>query len=138
MSDGPWTMAPYLLAGDAAREIAFCKAAFDAAVSEVATTPEGRVMHADLRFHGAALAIADLPPGTAYAEPARSPIFLYLHVDEIDAAFQRAIAAGASVKEEPADTPYGHRRCAFVDPAGFLWYLTRPIPGAERHGRDPA
>jgi uncharacterized glyoxalase superfamily protein PhnB len=46
------------------------------------------------------------------------PAFLYVYVDDADAAYRRAIAAGAISIEEPRDTPYGDRRAMVADVFG--------------------
>jgi PhnB protein len=53
---------------------------------------------------------------TAEREP--FPAFLYVYVDDADEVFRRAVDAGATVLEEPLDTPYGDRRSMVRDPFG--------------------
>ncbi len=48
---------------------------------------------------------------------------LYLYVDDADAVYDRALAAGASSIEEPVDTPYGDRRAMISDPCGNDWQI---------------
>jgi uncharacterized glyoxalase superfamily protein PhnB len=54
----------------------------------------------------------------------------YLVVDDTDAAFAQAKAAGARVLEEPADRDYGSRECLLADPEGNLWALGTYWPKA--------
>jgi uncharacterized glyoxalase superfamily protein PhnB len=49
--------------------------------------------------------------------------FLYLYVEDADAAYRRAIEAGATSVEEPADMPYGDRRAMVEDPGGNVWQV---------------
>ena len=49
--------------------------------------------------------------------------FLYLYVEDADATYRRAIAAGATSLEAPDDMPYGDRRAMVRDPAGNVWQL---------------
>ena len=51
------------------------------------------------------------------------PAFLYVYVEDTDAAYQRAIAAGADSLEEPFDTPYGDRRCMIEDKWRNTWQI---------------
>ena len=51
------------------------------------------------------------------------PAFLYIYVDDADAAFARAIDAGATVIEDPVDTPYGDRRAMVSDPFGNVFQI---------------
>jgi PhnB protein len=56
---------------------------------------------------------------------ARDPVaaFLHLYVDDADAVYRRALAAGAASLEEPADMPYGDRRAMVKDPCGNDWQI---------------
>jgi PhnB protein len=63
------------------------------------------------------------------AERAAFPAFLYVYVDDADAAFRRAVQAGAEVLEEPLDTPYGDRRAMVRDPFGNVLQIAHPTPG---------
>jgi uncharacterized glyoxalase superfamily protein PhnB len=49
--------------------------------------------------------------------------FLYLYLEDADATYARAIAAGASSVEAPCDTPYGDRRATVRDPSGNVWQI---------------
>jgi PhnB protein len=51
------------------------------------------------------------------------PAFLYIYVDDADAAYRLAVGAGAEVLEEPLDTPYGDRRAMFRDPFGNVYQV---------------
>jgi PhnB protein len=51
------------------------------------------------------------------------PTFLYLYLDDMDAAYRRALEAGASVIEEPYDMHYGDRRATVRDPFGNIWQI---------------
>jgi len=49
--------------------------------------------------------------------------FLYVYVEDTDATYRRAMRAGARSLEEPADMPYGDRRCMFDDRWGNTWQV---------------
>lgn len=49
--------------------------------------------------------------------------FLYVYVDDADAVYRRAVAAGATVLEEPKNLPYGDRRAMFKDAWGKIWQI---------------
>lgn len=51
------------------------------------------------------------------------PAFLYIYVEDADAAFRRALKHGAQALDEPTDTPYGDRRAMIRDPWGNLWQI---------------
>jgi uncharacterized glyoxalase superfamily protein PhnB len=55
--------------------------------------------------------------------------FLYVYVSDADAAYRRALEAGARVVEEPLDTPYGDRRCMVEDSWGNTWQIATHTGG---------
>jgi uncharacterized glyoxalase superfamily protein PhnB len=55
------------------------------------------------------------------------PAFLYVYVADADAAFERALAAGATTLEPPINTPYGDRRAMVRDPFGNVFQIAHPI-----------
>jgi PhnB protein len=65
------------------------------------------------------MAVAPIPPGYASVTP-------YLYVPDVDAAFARALAAGATVKRPVADQFYGDRTGTLADPFGHVWSLGTP------------
>jgi uncharacterized glyoxalase superfamily protein PhnB len=58
-------------------------------------------------------------------EPAAA--FLYVYVDDADAAYERALAAGATTIEAPLDTPYGDRRAMVRDPFGNTYQIAHVL-----------
>ncbi len=53
---------------------------------------------------------------------------LYVYVPDVDAAYERALFAGASTIEEPIDTPYGDRRAMVRDPWNNDWQIAAHRP----------
>ena len=53
----------------------------------------------------------------------RQLAFLYVYLDDPDAAYRRALERGAVSMEEPCETPYGDRRCTVRDPWGNTWQI---------------
>ena len=53
--------------------------------------------------------------------------FLYVYVDDVEATWERAVAAGAETVEEPLDTPYGDRRAMVRDPFGNVYQIACPL-----------
>ena len=51
------------------------------------------------------------------------PSFLYLYIEDMDAAYRRALEAGATALEEPSDMFYGDRRAMVRDPFGNIWQI---------------
>jgi PhnB protein len=99
----------------------FLKRALAAEETECTRTPEGVVMHAQLRIGDS---VVELGEARGAIEPTVS--MLYLYVDDADAWYRRAIAAGAESISEPADQPYGDRVAAVRDLQGNQWYFGTP------------
>ena len=61
-----------------------------------------------------------------------TPAFLYVYVSDTDATYRRALDAEAHSLEEPADLPYGDRRCMVEDKWGNTWQIATHLhsPGA--------
>jgi PhnB protein len=119
--EGMRPVTPYLRVKGAAELIGFLKRALGAEERSRFTLPEGAVAHAKLRIGDSMLEL-----GEAHGEFQPMPCLLHLAVDDVDAAYDRAVAAGASSVESPADQPYGDRRAAVKDPAGNAWYFAAP------------
>ncbi len=52
---------------------------------------------------------------------------LYVHVDDVDAHFERAKAAGAEIEGPPEDKPYGDRVYGALDPEGHQWWFAQAL-----------
>lgn len=81
---------------------------------------EGRVAHAELRIGASAVMAGDERAGSSATPPGVS--VLYVVVDDADAAYERARAAGAEVTQ-PVDRDYGSREVTVTDPDGNRWSL---------------
>jgi uncharacterized glyoxalase superfamily protein PhnB len=123
---------PTLRARDARGLIRFLVEAFgfeEAAVYGEGDADGGQVGHAELLWPlgggimlGSARPAEDREPASGDSwslRPGSSGI--YVVAEDVDALFARAIAAGAAVLREPADTDYGSRECAVRDPEGNRW-----------------
>ena len=117
--DGFHTLTPYLIVEDAEKSIAFMEKAFSAQHQHEPTRrPDGRFMHATLRIGNSMLMIAE-----ASERAKATPVMLYLYVPDVDAAYQKAMKAGATSVMEVADQFYGDRSGGVKDPAGNQWFL---------------
>jgi PhnB protein len=113
---------PSLLTSNAAPLIDFLKRAFGAKV-EGLHEEAGRMVHAFVRIGEAAVEMA----GT---EERPRPFGFYLHTDDVDALYHRALAAGAVSILPPGDQFYGDRLAILQDPAGNRWFAAkRIVPG---------
>jgi PhnB protein len=131
--DGFQTITPHLTVRDANRAIEFYKKAFGAQVLNVSPGPGGKVLHALLKIGDSMLMLNDefpefggqLGPSAA----AGSPVALHIYLDNVDAAFERAVSAGATVKMPLMDQFWGDRYGVVIDPFGHRWSLAT-------HSRD--
>jgi PhnB protein len=117
---------PYLAVRGAAQAIEFYKKAFDAKEIDRMTMPDGRIGHAELKFADCTIMVNDEFPemgGKSAETLGGSPVTLMLYVEDVDAVFQRAIAAGATAKQPPEDMFWGDRFSRLVDPFGNNWSL---------------
>ena len=118
--EGHRTITPYLHPTDAPAYIDFLTRAFGAVEDARHHAPNGRVMHAQLRLGNAVLELGEPDP------PRPMPTTFYLYVDDADALYHRAVAAGATSLAPPADTWYGDRVASVEDSIGTRWYIARP------------
>jgi PhnB protein len=125
--EGYHSVTPYLCAKGAARAIEFYKKAFSATERMRIMQPDGRVGHAELRIGDSVIMLADefLEMGVRSPESlGGSPVTIHLYVEDADAVFNQAVAAGATVKRPVADQFYGDRSGGIVDPFGHIWWIS--------------
>jgi len=117
---GLHTVTPYLLVDGAPKLIEFLEQAFGAVVEMRMPRPENaeRIMHAEVVIGDSRIELSD-----ATAESAPRRFELHLYVEDADATYARAIAAGARSLGEPIDQPYGDREAGVADPFGNYWYI---------------
>jgi PhnB protein len=128
------TLTPYLLVPGAAKLITFFKQAFGAEeIFRVPRPGSDLIMHAELRIADSMVELAD---ATAEFKPRASSNILY--VPDVDAVFQRAVAAGATSLAAPTDRPYGDREGAVKDPGGNTWYITTHGSGEHIAANTPS
>lgn len=112
------TVTPRLLVSDAKRLVAFLKRVFGA------TGAYQRDRPSEITLGDSVIMINDAgirPPTTS---------ILYVYVDDVDAVYRRAVAAGARTLEAPTEMPYGDRRCMVEDRWGTTWQIAT----YQRHG----
>jgi PhnB protein len=119
---GYHTVTPYLIVRDAAQLIEFLKQAFDAQDSVRMARPDGRIMHAEVRIGDSVVMMGE--PGD---ETQLRPCMIHLYVDDADAAYQRALQAGASSVREPANQFYGDRSAGVKDAFGNHWWIATHV-----------
>jgi len=120
--EGYHTVTPYLIVPGAAEFIEFMKLAFVAQERERFPTPDGKIMHAEVKIGDSVIMLSD---SSAEFEPTRSSIHLY--VDDVDATYKRAMQQGGESLREPQDQFYGDRSAGIKDRFGNQWWLATHI-----------
>ena len=124
--DGFHTLTPHIIVQDAAKAIEFYKKAFGAQEISRLMTPDGKgVMHAQLKIGNAMLMLAGEFPPSCLSPKSRggTSVTLHLYVENADAAFDRAVKAGCTVKMPLTDQFWGDRYGVTEDPSGHQWSL---------------
>ena len=120
------TLTPHLVVRKAEQALEFYKNAFGAEVLQVAHMPDGKVMHASLRIGDSMLMLNDEFPDYGTLSPLStggSAVTIHIYTENVDAAFNRAVSAGAQVKMPLADQFWGDRYGVVADPFGHKWSL---------------
>jgi len=116
--DGFHTVTPYVVVRGVAEFMDFLAAAFGAKEMGRMPRADGTVMHAQVRIGDSMVMM-----GEHQGEGALVPGMLYLYVKDADAAYARALAAGATSIREPTDQLYGDRNAGVRDPFGNQWWM---------------
>ena len=119
-------MTPYLAVNDAAAAIEYYKRAFGAIETMRMPGPGGKIMHAEVRIGDSPIMLADECPEMGHRGPKSfggTPVGICLYVEDADAVFAKAVAAGAEVTKPLADQFYGDRTGTVTDPFGHLWHV---------------
>ena len=120
------TVTPYLLAEDADKLLSFLEAAFNAVIQERIAGPQGKTAHAQVLI-GNSIVMVGGKPGTASNES-----MLYLYVEDTDAVYHQAIAAGATSILEPVNQFYGDRNAAVKDCCGHQWWIATHVEDVSK------
>jgi PhnB protein len=121
-------MYPRLVVSDGARAIDFYVSALGATESARYTSPEGKIVHAELQIGPATIALKDADEfDPAPPTLGGSPVIIALYVDDADAVADAMLAAGATVVFPIHDAEYGERGGRLADPFGHLWMVSQQI-----------
>ena len=125
--DGFHTLTPHLVVKGASQAIEFYKKAFGAEELGRLTGPNGNsVMHADLKIGDSHIFLVDEFPEMDCRGPQSiggTPVTIHMYVEDVDAAFDKAVAAGATEQMPVADMFWGDRYGVLTDPFGHSWSL---------------
>ena len=123
---GYHSITPYMALRDAKAAIDFYKRAFGAEMVLKLDMPDGKIAHAEIRIGDSILMLSEENPEWGNLSPQSlggSPVFLMLYVADVDTAFPKAIAAGATEVRPVKDQFYGDRSGTLKDPYGYQWTL---------------
>ena len=125
---GLHTITPQLILDNAAEALDWYKKALGAEERSRAKGPDGKILHAELRIGNSVVYANDAMMGAKGPKAlGGSPASFWIYVEDCDALFNRAIAAGAKVAPggmgEMQDQFWGDRSGSIVDPSGFIWTI---------------
>jgi PhnB protein len=128
--DGYPAVSCYLCVNDGKAAIEFYSQALGATERMRIEGPGGTIGHAELQLADSVIMLSDEFPEMGVVSPVTlggSPVTIGAYVDDVDATFARAIAAGATAEREPEDQFYGDRSGRFRDPFGHRWSVSTHI-----------
>ena len=120
--EGYRSVTPYLVALDADALLRFMERAFGAEQRFRMDRPDGTVGHAEVTIGDSVVMV-----GGASSESDAMPGMIHLYVEDCDATYARALEAGASSIQAPADQFYGDRSGGVRDPAGNVWWIVTHV-----------
>jgi PhnB protein len=129
--EGFHSVTPIFVFKDSRKAIDFYKRAFGAMEHYAMPGPDGKgVMHAEIQIGNSILMMSDENP----QQPSKSsetmggtPVNMYLYVENVDAAFGRAVEAGATVQMQVQDMFWGDRVGSVKDPFGYSWMIATHV-----------
>lgn len=124
--EGYHTVTPYLIIKGAAEAIEFYKKAFGATEVFRMAQPDGKIGHAEVQIGDSRIMLADEFPEMGYLGPSTlggSSVSILLYVEDVDAVFNQAVAAGGVEQKPLEDKFYGDRMGSLVDPFGHVWHV---------------
>jgi uncharacterized glyoxalase superfamily protein PhnB len=124
--EGFHTLTPHLTVRDADKALEFYRNALGAEVLHVARMPNGKVMHAGLRIGDSMLMLNEEAAEYGALSPLSTGgtgVTIHIYTDNVDAAFNRAVSAGAQVQMPVMDQFWGDRYGMVADPFGHKWSI---------------
>jgi PhnB protein len=124
------TLTPHLTVRDADKALEFYKNALGAEILNVARMPDGKVMHAGLRIGDSMLMLNDEfseMGGLSPLSVGGTGVTIHIYTEDVDAAFDRALSAGAKVAMPLMDQFWGDRYGIVTDPFGHKWSIATHV-----------
>ncbi len=125
------SVVPHLVIRGAAKALGFYVEALGAEERCRMPTPDGKLMHASMAIGDGLVYLCDEFPeqcstSTSPETLGGTSVTIHLDVEDVDAAFARAVAAGATAAMPPTDMFWGDRFSQVVDPFGHRWSISTP------------
>ena len=124
------TLTPSICVNGGAKAIEFYQKAFGAKVKFRMDAPDGKIAHAELQIGNSLVMLGDEFPDMGFQAPQPGvgmPVHFYLYVENVDAAWKRAVAAGATVKMPVQLMFWGDRVGKVSDPFGHQWSMASRV-----------
>jgi PhnB protein len=128
--DGYPRVSPYLCVNGGTAALEFYKSVFGATERMRMPAPDGRIGHAELQFGDSVIMLADEYPEMGIRSPRAiggTPVTISVYVEDVDAVFNRAVAAGAKSVRAVETQFYGDRSGQFEDPFGHRWSVATHV-----------
>ncbi len=120
-------LCPYIYYEDTAAMIDWLTEAFGFRERFKEVREDGSLGHVEMELGDAVIMMGDPPGHKNPKHLGQVSVGLYVYVDDVDAHFARAMAAGADVEGDPVDQPYGVRSYGVLDPEGHQWWFVKPL-----------
>lgn len=124
--DGMHTITPHIICANAPAAMDWYARALGAQELVRLMGPNGKLMHGLMSIGDSKLMLMEEMAECQATGPLAlkgTPVTLHLYVDDVDAAFGRAVEAGAAVRMPPTDMFWGDRYSVITDPSGHCWAI---------------
>ena len=128
--DGYPRVSPYLCVNGANAALDFYRSVFGATERMRMPAPDGKIGHAELQIGDSVIMLSDEYPEMGIRSPRAiggSPVTISVYVEDVDAVFNRAVAAGATSLRAVENQFYGDRSGQFEDPFGHRWSVATHV-----------
>jgi uncharacterized glyoxalase superfamily protein PhnB len=120
--EGYNSVSPYLIVDGAGELIGFLVGVFDAEELHRFPDDTGRLMHAEVRIDDTVVMLADSVEGWP-----PSPAQVHVYVPDVDETYRRALAAGATMVQEPVQKEDEDKRGGVVGPGNITWWIATRV-----------
>jgi PhnB protein len=130
---------PRLFCRDPGVELEFCKTTFRAEELVRRPGPDGAISHALIKIGGEMIMIESEWPGFANRAPGMdgsSPVAIFVYIEDVDQAMERAVAGGAKVLVPAENQFWGDRIGWIMDPSGHVWTVATRVEETTEEQRQ--